>query len=328
MNISISGGILDFKITDDNGKEIVQKYNISLTPILETNVPPVITPPIIIPEVPKGLTKQQITTEVLTSKYAWNKDKNRSMKIAFKQLLPVGYTKESKWPLIIDLHGDGPKGSHATEDYKNIDALFKSENSLTGKMLNGKQVKAIVISPLLGWEFGGFTAIPTKDGEKMLPDALISEFRDYAIANLNADPNRIHLVGLSKGAFGAAEAMHHAPYKYASVILFSGTQDVNARLIKSAVRVVKGDKDTKGGGKPEVDVEFIKNMKANKLSPDAEFSIVKAGHDTWIKGTDTENQYKAADLANGFPGNYVLEVDLIEWALQYGYKDGKVVKLK
>src|SRR5690606_3671731 len=131
--------------------------------------------------------KQVITTEDLTSKYAWNTEKKRWMKIAFKQSLLVGYDptdKTKKYPLIIDLHGDGPKSKHATEDYKNIDALFKSENSLTGKMLNGKQVKAIVISPLLGWEFGGFTAIPTKDGEKMLPGALISEFVDYAIANL------------------------------------------------------------------------------------------------------------------------------------------------
>lgn len=117
--------------------------------------------------------------------------------IAFYQYTPGDYAANptAKYPVIIFLHGGGEKGDGTTKTLSTI--LL---NGTPPKIIAdghpmkftwaGKTESFIVLSPQLNWNEGWW------------PNWYVDELLAYAAANLQIDPNRIFLTGLSLGGGG------------------------------------------------------------------------------------------------------------------------------
>lgn len=117
--------------------------------------------------------------------------------LGFYKYTPPGYSSSSstKYPLIIFLHGGGEKGNGTTELARIATVGGTPPRILAdgGNMTftwNGKQESFIVLSPQCPSKYGWWQ------------NWMVDEIYNYAIKNLNVDPNRIYLTGLSMGGGG------------------------------------------------------------------------------------------------------------------------------
>lgn len=102
---------------------------------------------------------------------------------AFLQYVPTGSNPK---PLIIFLHGIGERGASDTNSVRTVENNEIPKLIKTGVFTQD----AIVLSPQLKSTYGYW------------PTWQVKELIDYAKANLNIDPNRIILTGLSLGGGG------------------------------------------------------------------------------------------------------------------------------
>lgn len=103
--------------------------------------------------------------------------------------LPYSYHKSRSWPLVIQLHGGGGEG--------------KQMNALTGFYNLADQHGFLVISPDAiekNWNDGRGGLNVRSHTENIDDVAFISALIDRAVTELNADPNRVYVTGISNGA--------------------------------------------------------------------------------------------------------------------------------
>ncbi|MDF2187501.1 PKD domain-containing protein [Paraflavitalea sp. CAU 1676] len=115
--------------------------------------------------------------------------------IGFYEYKPYDYNPalNPKYPLIIFLHGIGERGN-GTTDLPSVlgngtPAVIKAGHSMTFTW-NGKTETFLVLIPQLSSSYGWWQTF------------YVDEMINYAKANLNVDPNRISLAGLSLGGGG------------------------------------------------------------------------------------------------------------------------------
>lgn len=117
--------------------------------------------------------------------------------IGFYQYLPPGYNSntQTKYPLIIFLHGIGEKGTGSPEDLKKINCCGIPKYINKGHDMqftwNGKTEGFVVLYPQLYSRYGTW--------ENYYVDSMIR----YAKDSLRIDTNRIFLTGLSLGGGGS-----------------------------------------------------------------------------------------------------------------------------
>ncbi|HLA54383.1 MAG TPA: hypothetical protein VK618_13800, partial [Flavitalea sp.] len=115
--------------------------------------------------------------------------------IGFLEYKPRDYANNpnTKYPIIIFLHGVGEKGNGTTDLAKvaccGIPHVIAKGHNMTFNW-NGKSETFLVLSP----------QCPTKYW--MWPEVLVDDLIKYAKQNLQIDPDRIYLTGLSMGAGG------------------------------------------------------------------------------------------------------------------------------
>ena len=133
--------------------------------------------------------------------------------IGFLEYKPRDYAEKpnTKYPIIIFLHGIGERGN-GTTDLANvaccgIPRIIKWGHNMTFNW-NGKSETFLVLSP----------QCPSKYG--MWPEVLVDDLIKYAKENLQIDPERIFLTGLSMGAGGTYRYISGAQ-KYADNIAAS-----------------------------------------------------------------------------------------------------------
>ncbi len=117
--------------------------------------------------------------------------------VGFYEFLPEGYdaTGTYKYPLVINMHGDGEKGNGTTD----LDLVLVRS---LGEMLNQQHAT-------LKFNFGGkqtafIALLPQMD--PIYPDWMefhVDSMINYAVKNLNVDVNKIFLTGYSLGGGGA-----------------------------------------------------------------------------------------------------------------------------
>ncbi len=117
-------------------------------------------------------------------------------RIGFLEYKPKNYSASgnTKYPVIIFLHGIGERGNGTTE-LKNVanyalPKMIKNGHPMTFTW-NGKTETFLVISPQCPISYG------------MWPQKMINEFVEYARKELRSDTNRIYLTGLSMGGGGS-----------------------------------------------------------------------------------------------------------------------------
>jgi predicted esterase len=116
--------------------------------------------------------------------------------IGFYEYKPTNYNHYGKkYPLIIFLHGIGERGNGTSELHKltwhAIPRIIQSGGTMTYRNPNtGEMETFLVLSPQLSFNYGYWDSF------------YIDEMLKYAKQNLNVDPNRIYLTGLSAGGGG------------------------------------------------------------------------------------------------------------------------------
>jgi len=112
--------------------------------------------------------------------------------IGFLEFRPSDYGSQ-KHPLIIFLHGIGERGN-GTSQVKSVAANGVPRYCANGASMRftvgGQTSSFVVLSPQLSLSYGYW------------PTFYVKEMINYAKANLQIDPNRIYVTGLSLGGGG------------------------------------------------------------------------------------------------------------------------------
>jgi predicted peptidase len=204
-----------------------------------------------------------------TGQSAQTLNKQVEVKINYLLFLPAEYGKEqdTKWPIILFLHGAGERG-----DDVNLVKKHGPPKLVEGSGNDSPARKFIVVSP---------QCPPNKWWEPREVITLLDEVsQKYSV-----DPDRVYLTGLSMGGFGTWETSARYPERFAAIAPICGGGDPRrVRSLKDMpVWVFHGDKD------PTVPVQrSIEMVDALKQAGnDAKFTrYPNAGHDSW---TETYN---------------------------------------
>jgi predicted esterase len=220
--------------------------------------------------------------------------------IGFLEYKPADYSKKTKYPLIIFLHGIGERGN-GTSDLQNVTAnaiprLISAGNTMTFTNPNtGVQETFLVLSPQLDKQYGSW--------QNFYTDEMIK----YAKSNLSIDNNRIFLCGISLGGGGvwkyATESLQNAN-QFAGIIPCSGTGEgtnfCNLNQAKTAVWAFHAmDDGTVGVGNTQ-----YAQIKIAQCSPAlaAKFTYYPyGGHGIWDWAFD--------------PGHGIQNPNVYEWML-------------
>lgn len=123
--------------------------------------------------------------------------------IGFNEFFPEDYRKTGeRHPLIIFLHGIGERGDGKKDLSKAVSAglpKFIRQGHKMRFQVNGKWESFVVLVPQLDSKYGYWRNFYTEEMIK------------YAKANLNIDPNRIFLTGMSLGGGGGWEFASSSP---------------------------------------------------------------------------------------------------------------------
>ncbi|ULC60482.1 prolyl oligopeptidase family serine peptidase [Flaviramulus sp. BrNp1-15] len=141
--------------------------------------------------------------------------------LKYRQLVS-DYAKDTKYPLVIFLHGSGERGDDNKAQLK-----WGVKNFATSE--NMKLHPTIVIAPQCpkntswgnySYENMSLQPEPTKTM------TLLIELIHKAIENLPVDTNRIYITGLSMGGFGTFDAVSRYPDLFAAAVPVCGGGDV------------------------------------------------------------------------------------------------------
>ena len=142
--------------------------------------------------------------------------------LKYRQLMS-DYAPDTKYPLVIFLHGSGERGNDNEAQLKWGVLNFASDEIM-------KMHPSIVIAPQcranMSWVFfeeGEFSydPVPTR------PMELLKELIDQTISNLPVDTNRIYITGLSMGGYGTYDALMRYSDLFAAGVPVCGGGDTS-----------------------------------------------------------------------------------------------------
>ena len=218
-------------------------------------------------------------------------------RIGFLEFRPSDYSGE-KHPLIIFLHGIGEKGNGTSELRKvhccGIPSYIRRGNKMKFSW-EGKSESFVVISPQLSKKYASWQPFYT------------DEMIKYAKANLNIDPDRIFVTGLSMGGGGTwnfassslarAELLAGIAPVVAPCMMSNGCNIARASLPVMAIHVWD-DKDAAAS----CTVNAVKSI--NACSPGVTPNLImyaSGGHYVWVKRAfDTAHNYQDPNMYEWF----------------------------
>lgn len=123
-----------------------------------------------------------------------------SARLPYLAIVPANFKTQSRWPLILFLHGSDQRGT---------DLNLLKLNGPVKYALNNPGFPFVVVAPQLA---------PGKvwDGD------LVSRFAQQLISRFHVDATRIYLTGLSTGGYGAWDAAMAHPERWAAVVPVAG----------------------------------------------------------------------------------------------------------
>lgn len=202
----------------------------------------------------------QVPPDLKYFKY-FRKDKNTGATdtLPYRLLLPNGYNKGEKYPLLILLHGRGERG------YDNE----KQVNHFLDLMLLPqfqRKHKAVVIIPQCSergtWsnyvknQIDTIAEVNLKAQGFTVQLQMVQELAASIETEYNTDPNKRYISGLSMGGFGTLELLARYPRYYTAAVPICGGGDVSLakEIAKTPVWIVHGDQD------PTVPVRLSRNL--------------------------------------------------------------------
>jgi predicted peptidase len=151
-----------------------------------------------------------------------------------------------KYPLVLFLHGAGERG---TDNKKQLVWFWDARKPSPMTRPEVIDAKAIVVVPQcpegkqfvdVPWSKGSYKSPPVSE-----PMKLTLELVDSLVKDLPVDPDRIYVIGMSMGGYGAFDAIQRRPELFAAAIPICGAGDPSRakEIAHVAVWAFHGDKD-------------------------------------------------------------------------------------
>ena len=227
-----------------------------------------------------------LTKEVFTGK--------KGEVIPYRMLLPENYDPNTKYPLVLFLHGAGERGDDNEKQLVHgVKAFLKAENRAN--------FPCIVIAPQCPadsyWASAKFERTKYPIDFDFNYDYPITKGLDLAlqltrsiIKTKSVDKKRVYITGLSMGGMGTFEAVYRKPRLFAAAAAVCGGADVDAYTKKHAKKsfwIFHGDVD----GVVEVKNSRAMNEKLKSLGAEVRYTeYVDVNHNSW------EKAYEEAEL--------------------------------
>jgi predicted peptidase len=207
--------------------------------------------------------------------------------LKYRLLLPPDYDPETKYPLVLLLHGAGERGDDNTKQ------LIHGVAELT-KPENRKKYPCFLVAPQCPegkkWvevDWGADSHVMPKDPSEPLRLAL--ELLDALQKDYSIDKSRLYVTGLSMGGFGTWDAISRKPDTFAAAVPVCGGGDEKQaeKIAKVPIWAFHGAKD--GAVKPARSRNMVEALKkAGGMPKYTEYKDV--GHDSWVPA------YKDAEM--------------------------------
>ncbi len=191
-------------------------------------------------------------------------------------------------PLVVFLHGAGERGSDNQKQLLYLPRLLAS-------VARQREEPCFILAPQcpagerwaeVPWGDARSTPMPREPSEAM-KDAIAA--LEQSLRDENVDKERVYLIGLSMGGFGAIELAQRMPERFAAMAAICGGGDERAasRLVHLPCYFVHGEKD------PVVPVQRSRSMvrALRKLGASPRYlEIPGAGHGVWMRA------FRSSDL--------------------------------
>ena len=201
--------------------------------------------------------------------------------LTYRLLRPAGTEAGKKYPLVVILHGAGERG---TDNTKQLVWFWNEKKPSVMTRPEVAKEKAFVIVPQCP-DGKQFVEVPWAKGSYKSPE--VSEPLKLALALIDSfikdnpiDADRVYVVGMSMGGYGAIDAVQRRPQLFAACVPICGAADLSkARDIAHVpMWAFHGDADTvvPVSGSREIVAELKKAGAEPKYT-----EYPKVGHNSW-----------------------------------------------
>jgi predicted peptidase len=178
----------------------------------------------------------------------------------YQVYVPSDYTVQTKWPVIVSLHGNGDQGS---------DGMYQTNAAFAVRIRdNRKPFPAIVVFPQ--------GKVGTRWLYPEMQELVLAEL-DRTIAEFHIDATRVYLTGYSMGATGSYRLAYKWPARFAALVTVAGRVEP-------------------GAGYAAIEIETDRRTNAFVTAPDP-FAALAAGIQhipIWIVHGDADEQVPVA----------------------------------
>ena len=212
-------------------------------------------------------------------------------KLAYRYRKPDNFNPNKKYPLLLFLHGSGGRGSDNEQqlwDANSIGAFAKQKISskyqtyiFAPQVPNGERWVST------NWNTEKYSIIPISQSMKYTFEALDS----FIDKNQNVDKNRIYVLGMSMGGWGAWDAISRRPNYFAAAVPICGGGDPDQAVNLKNVNIWAWH------GKEDTVIDISKSQlmvsATKKQKGDIRFTELKTrGHDSWLDVWNSKELWK------------------------------------
>ena len=206
---------------------------------------------------------------------------NESEKLNYRLRYPENFNSEKKYPLLLFLHGSEGRGNDNEQqlwDANGIGAFSKQKIATKHEsFIFAPQVPANERWVSTNWNTDNYRLVPISSSMRLTFEALDS----FIDNNKNIDENRIYVLGLSMGGWGAWDAISRRPNFFAAAVPICGGGDPEQAIYFKDVNIWAwhGEEDSVIDVKKSQDmVQALVKAKGN-----IKYSEIKVrGHDSWL----------------------------------------------
>ena len=203
--------------------------------------------------------------------------------LLYRQLQPQEVNANTKYPLVLFLHGAGERGNDNTSQLRHGANMFTNP-------VNRSKYPAFVLFPQCPTNsFWAPINRNVKKDDNFYPDEppmtatlqSVKELLDNFIANYPIDQNRIYIMGLSMGGMGTFDMVCRYPNLFAAAIPICGginTKRLEQIKTSTSFRIYHGDAD------PVVPVSFSRNAYTTLKAQNADVEYIEfpgIEHNSW-----------------------------------------------